>query len=266
MIDPEALVLVTLSLSGHERRFWDVLTAWSVTGVRLLSVQRMKNLAKLYPNFTHDVVSEYAGFAYDMAGDKRWKSLHKGSDTTTRRARIDQRREIALAAGPALMCRLRLGLGVNMRADVLCFLLASRGEAASVRQIAEALGYTNVATRRAVEDLASAQLVTVVGAARPETYSADPKAWGRVLRLSGPLPRWRGWQRLFSFLTAFGEWEKSTRGRAVSAYVLESLGNELAKDHLRIVDESGGWPMLMRTHDTFEARLHALCEWMVEYA
>jgi len=234
--------------------------------VRLLSVQRMKNLAKSYPDPTHSAVSEYAAFAYDVAGDKRWKSLCTGGDTTARRARIVQSAEMTLAAGPALMCRLRLGLGVNMRADVLCFLLTNRSEPASVRRVAEALGYTKVATRRAVEDLASAQLITVVGASRPETYSADPRAWGRVLGLSGPLPRWRGWQRLFSFLTAFGEWEKSTRGRAVSGYALEALGNELAKDHLRVVDESDGWPLLMRTHDTFEASLHALCEWMVEYA
>ncbi len=44
MVDPEALILLSLALRDHERRLSDVIHQWVVHGVRLLSVQRTKNL------------------------------------------------------------------------------------------------------------------------------------------------------------------------------------------------------------------------------
>jgi hypothetical protein len=272
MIDPEALVLISLALSNYEKRFWDVLKNWSFAGVRLLSVQRVKNLAISYPESTRRLVAEYAFFAHDTLGDHRWKSLSKGSVSPERNGR-DKRweAEMNFTGDPALMFRLRLGIGVNMRADVLAMLLAIRGEAVSVRQLAEALRYTNAATRRAAEDLASARLIHVSSAGKPDTYSADTKAWGRALGLSGLPPRWRRWQESFEYLAAVSEWEKSSRGRKISDYALETLGNELAVKHSRVFEYTGadvrrGRPV--GAHGivgSFEVRTLKLCDRMVEY-
>lgn len=273
MIDPEALVLVTLTLSSFEKRFWDVLTAWSAGGVRLLSVQRMKNLASSYPESTRSLVAEYAFLAHKVIGDQRWKSLYKEGISHTRALRGKRwEAEPDLLNDPVLMLRLRRGIGVNMRADVLSLLLAIHGEAMTVRQLAEALRYTNAATRRAAEDLASAQLIHVLGGAKPDTYAVDPKSWSRVLGLSGLPPQWRRWQDVFEFVANVVDWDRSSRESRISQYALAALGNELTEKHSRVFEYSneiasrGRRIDRTRTADSFEARTVALCDWMVEHA
>jgi hypothetical protein len=273
MIDPEALVLLTLSLSSHEKRFWDVLTGWSSTGVRLLSVQRMKNLTGSYPESTRNLAGEYARFAHDSVGDRRWKSLCSGNTVRGHTSRGKQwNAELNLTSPPALMIRLRRGIGVNMRADVLTVLLAHQGEALSVRLLAEALKYTAAATRRAAEDLVSASFVEVSRRDMPDTYAADPKAWGRLLGLVGLPPRWLQWKESFEFLAAVDDWEVSSRHRRISEYALEALGNELTDKHSRAFesfDENAGRRgdvYARRKVDSFEARTIALCDWMVKHA
>jgi hypothetical protein len=273
MIDPEALVLITLSLSSHEKRFWDVLTGWSSVGVRLLSVQRMKNLTGFYPDSTRKLASEYAYFVHDSVGDRRWKSLCNGSTSCERPSRgKNWNVEIDLASAAALMVRLRRGIGVNMRADVLSVLLAHRGEAVSVRRLAEALKYTVAATRRAAEHLASAQFVQVSRSDGPDTYTVDPKAWGRLLALEGPPPKWLRWQELFEYLAAVDAWERSSRGRRISRYALEAMGKDLTDKH-SLAFESSGIRASRERHvhpqhkgDSFEHHTLALCDWMVKHA
>ena len=273
MIDPEALVLITLTLSSHEKRFWDVLTDWSMGGGRLLSVQRMKNLASTYPELTRSLLAEFAFFAHKSVGDQRWKSLHQGRIThqsATRGKRWDV--EVDLLNDPVLMLRFRRGIGVNMRADVLTYLLAIRGESVSVRQVAEALRYTNAATRRAADDLACAQLIQVSSGAKPDTYAVDPKTWSRVLGLSGLPPRWLPWMEVFDFAASVEEWERSSRESRISQYALGTLGNELAEKHERAFEDSvktasrGRHGGLHRKADSFEVRTQALCDWMVDHA
>jgi len=273
MIDPEALVLITLSLSSHEKRFWDVLTGWSPTGVRLLSVQRMKNLTGSYPDSTRKLASEYAHFAHNIVGDRRWKSLCKGSTPSERPNRgKNWNVKIDLAGAAALMVRLRRGMGVNMRADVLSVLLAHRGEAVSVRHLAEALKYTVAATRRAAEDLASAQFVQVSRGAMPDTYAVDPKAWSRLLGLAGLPPKWLRWQELFEYLAAVDDWEKLSGDRRISRYALEAMGKELTDKHSRAFEFSGvrasseSYVHPQQKGDSFERRTLALCHWMVKHA
>jgi hypothetical protein len=273
MIDPEALILITLSLSSHEKRFWDVLTGWSPAGVRLLSVQRMKNLTSSYPESTRKLASEYACFAHDHVGDRRWKSLCNGSTPCERPSRgKNWNVEINLANAAALMVRLRRGIGVNMRADVLSVLLAHRGEAVSVRRLADALKYTVAATRRAAEDLASADFVQVSRSAMPDTYAVDPKAWGRLLGLAGQPPKWLRWQELFEYLAAVDDWERSSREQRVSHLAMEILGNELTNRHSRAFELCGARARyrsdVHRQHkvDSFEGLTLALCDWIVKHA
>ena len=273
MIDPEALVLVSLSLSTNEKRFWDVLTEWSIFGARLLSVQRVKNLASSYPESVLDLVREYALFVHSQAGDARWRSVYSGHRLDRARPRRKHwRGQLIIETDPTLMLRLRLGLGVNMRADVLAFLLALRGASASVRHIAEALGYTRAATRRATEDLTGARLIHVTSGARPDTYSADPSAWSHVLGLEDQPPVWNRWQSVFAFVAALDEWERSSRERKLSDYALEALGSEITQrfwpvfeDRERVAGRKRGGGR-QKTDFSFEARTLALCDWMVKHA
>src|SRR3989442_6664519 len=49
IVDPEALVMMSLILMDEERRLGDLVQSWTVQNSGLLSVQRAKNLAADYP-------------------------------------------------------------------------------------------------------------------------------------------------------------------------------------------------------------------------
>ena len=78
LIDPEALVLVSLVLMGDERRLADLLHDWIAKNSDLLSVQRMKNLAGDYPDAVQGALAGrlawLATVARDVGKDLRWRS------------------------------------------------------------------------------------------------------------------------------------------------------------------------------------------------
>src|SRR3989304_4283500 len=75
MVDPEALVLISLALKDHERRLRDVLASWAASDAGGLSVQRMKNLAGKFPGRVKVRLAEFALLALEDGGDHRWVRL-----------------------------------------------------------------------------------------------------------------------------------------------------------------------------------------------
>jgi hypothetical protein len=232
IVDPEALVLISLFLREYEPRLWDVLDQWAKHGVRLLSVQRMKNLASAYPADTRGALSEFAALARETGRDARWKDRFFGSPGQLRPSRnkkLEMRLEFTDDA--ALMVRLRRGLGVNVRTDVLTYLLGQRGESITVRVMARALRYTEAGIRRAADDLAAARIIHATVDYQPATYSVDSNAWSRALELTQESLVWRSWHEIFSLTAELGDWARTSRGKKVSTYALDTLGWELVDRH-----------------------------------
>ncbi len=231
LVDPEALVLLSLTFRDHERRLWDVLCAWIPVGVRFLSVQRIKNLARAFPQNTNFALSQFASLAVSEGKDARWRSLAESpaGDLPPGRGK-----EWNVTGGfiekPALMLRLRLGLGVGLRADALSFLLARHGEWLPVRAIAAALGYTEAATRRALDDLSAARLIHATVEAQPTTYFADAKPWCDVLGIE-TFPTWRRWFEISAlFADLDGLW-RSAEVRTVTEYAARALLRQRLSQH-----------------------------------
>jgi len=231
LVDPEALVLLSLTLREHERRLWDVLRAWIPVGVRLLSVQRTKNLAREFPSSTTTAMSEFAALAVTEGKDARWRSL---ADSAVGNLPPGRGKEWNVTGGfigaPALMLRLRLGLGVGLRADALSYLLARHGEWLPVRAAAAALGYTEAATRRALDDLSTARLIHATVEGQPTTYFADAKPWCDVLGIETP-PEWRGWFEIFALLADLDRWWQSTEAKAATEYAARTLLRQRLSQH-----------------------------------
>src|SRR3990172_1251741 len=68
MVDPEALILISLALRDHERRLGDVLASWAASDAGGLSVQRMNNLAGKFPGRVKDRLAEFALLALEDGG------------------------------------------------------------------------------------------------------------------------------------------------------------------------------------------------------
>lgn len=261
IVDPEALVLISLVLLDHERRLGDLLHDWGARNSDLLSVQRMKNLEADYPEPVRGPLTYrlawFAAVARDEGKDLRWRSLaqgwpgapgrrpeksdqgrieaHPGGDAHERaygthappnapaKSRATRARLIASAT---LMLRLRLGIGVGVKADLIAFLLARVEDWATVRDITDATGYTVAAVRRAAEDLAAARLIESFDG-QPTGYRATYEAWAPLMGFRDRPPRWASWHERFHFATAFLHWAEVARERPLSAYAFGAQGRHL---------------------------------------
>jgi hypothetical protein len=239
IVDPEALILLSLAVRHHERRLDDLLAGWATVGASLISVQRLKTLARSHPESVGEQVADFARYAAD-AGDRRWRSHTAAAIAPTGpRPREKDVGPLRLTDPPALMLRLRAGLGVGAKADLLTFLLGIDGAAAELKTITLATAYSDRAMRTAAEEMALARFIHEIGGP-PSAYRADPKAWSEVLQFhqidadlaaDSGVPRWRFWSLAFSFLTAVIDWERRAIEQGWSDYVASSRARDLVETH-----------------------------------
>jgi hypothetical protein len=241
IVDPEALILLSLAARDRERRLNDLLAGWARAGSSLLSVQRLKTLAKAYPGAVREQVPDFARYAAD-AGDRRWRSHAADPDATV--GPIPREKDIGtlrLTEGPALMLRLRAGIGVGAKADLLTFLLGLQGAAADLKRITLATAYSDRAMRTAAEEMSLARFIHHVEGP-PSVYRADAKAWGGVLEFhranvrhaaNPDVPRWHFWSVAFAFLTAVINWQGQASREEWSDYVASSRARDLMEIHRR---------------------------------
>jgi hypothetical protein len=231
LIDPEALVLASLALRDAERRLPDVLRWWARTGATLLSVTRMRSLARRFPDAIRGPLGEFAATAVREGRDFRWRPLAHPSSSLTGRPKKDLGAVPRFLTPPALPLRLRLGFGVTVKADLLATLLGSSDGWLSVKRIAASLGYTPQSVRRAGDDLVAARLIQVSGET-PTGYRAEPARWVGLLSLPESLPPWRHWTPAFAFVAVLGEWVRKHDGSTASSnYLLSTQARDLVAAH-----------------------------------
>jgi hypothetical protein len=242
LVDPEALILMSLTLSTAEPRLRDVLADWVTLNASLLSVQRFKNLTAESTAGVRPLVGAFAGFVVTEAKDVRWRSLAtEGIDSLafTHRTNKPREREASFEEAAALGLRLRLALGVGIKADTMAFLLGSTGAWASGRAIAGATKYTLPAVRRAVADLLQAGLV--IARKRPQSdtgeYSVRRQPWAEALGLDREIPAWRHWHERFAFVADFLAWAERTDEKTLSRDAFGALGRALLARHPLALDE-----------------------------
>src|SRR3989442_333349 len=148
IVDPEALVLGSFALSGHEPRLWRVARIWARFAARLLSVQRVKNLARRFPTSLNDRLSEFAQLAVVHGSDQRWRSIARDSPPARSADRREPEATPVLEGGPPRMLRLRLGFGVGIKADLVSHLVGLPDGGYTVQQNPAATAYYGRSVRR----------------------------------------------------------------------------------------------------------------------
>lgn len=222
IVDPEALMLLSFALSDHEPRLASVIRVMVYGESRLFSVQRAKNLMSLYPSTARERLGEFAHQAV-AGGDVRWRSLASRA-VPRRRPEREKHATPVLEGGPPLMLRLRLGLSVGIKPDVIAFLIGMAGGKATVQEIARAIAYHARAVRRGAEELSAAGFIEVRPTA-PVSYRADLSRWAQLLGIDPrDPPAWRSWAAMYAFVAAVGEWGKKLPD---SNYVLASEARDL---------------------------------------
>jgi hypothetical protein len=229
IVDPEALLLYSCAIRDDDPRLWDFVGGLLALAPSLLSVQRTGNLAAHYPDRVRAALAEAAAIAATDGKDARWRPLAAGTTPRPYRARTVYQPAGHVGLPAALMVRLRLAFGVHARSDALAFLLGIAPASATAREVAEATGYGPVPARRALEAMAAARIVGAAGA-RPERYHADIERWAALLG-GAPVPRWRYWQPLFTFLAAALPTTRPETVAKKSPYLRSSEQRQLALTH-----------------------------------
>jgi hypothetical protein len=208
IVDLEALLAFSMWTAEYEPRAWSAAYVWGTIAPQLLSVQRTKNVLKLFPSSLEPRIGDFANTAVARGGDARWRPLMAQGLTESVRPRTESARR-QLSSPASLMLRLRLDMGTGVKADALAYLIGLAGGSATVQQITDATRYSVRAVRRGVEELAAGGFVQAKVTA-PASYMVDLEAWARLLDLDidNP-PAWRPWAGTYAFVAAVSDWMSS---------------------------------------------------------
>ncbi len=240
IVDPEALILMSLWMLEHERRLADVVWSWVNVNSSLLSIQRLGNLRASFPPEVSHRLSALAEHRLVEAKDPRWKSLK-----TLKTEALGERSAKVRAVQPrlntwaTLTLQLRLGLGVGVKADALAFVLGlnpAGSEWVSVAMMADALGYTPAAVRRAADDLARARFIRTLDTAESEQaaqrmFSSQATLWASLLGLSINQPGWGFWRERYLFVVDVLTWLDREESKPTGDYARDVQAREILNRH-----------------------------------
>ncbi len=241
--DPEALVLASSLLVEHERRLADFLLWWAGTGAALLSVHRTRSLLRAMPGGAADALAPFAASAL-AAGDRRWKGLAGPEPLDARPGKGGDRPR--LTDPSTLVLRMRAAFGVSAKADVVAVLLGLE-RPATVRDVADATGYTTVAARGALAELALAGFAEATGTS-PESYRAARRdAWAGLL--GAPALPWTDWAGRYAALLDVAAWGERADAGDWSDYVAASKARDLTERHAHTFQRWAPEARMRRTWD-----------------
>ncbi|MCK5942078.1 MAG: hypothetical protein KAI24_08930 [Planctomycetes bacterium] len=275
MVDPEALVLASLSLRTRERRLDDMLLVLAEDS-HLLSVQRIKTLARWFPGRLKEDLAWFAGLARD-AGDGRWRSL-LGTEVREARGRPTKSMpSLSLRLPSAFMLRMRSGLGVGVKADLVACLAGLQSMTnrhaggVSVAELHEVIGYSKAATRTALDEMTRVD-VTLRDDRRPARYRLgsvffqDLQA-GMRSQVGMSAPPWGYGAQVLAMLIACAELHSDPALAVMPRVVQASRLHDLHDRFAYSLPWFGVEPVDPRIHpgeafiDGFELVLRAVVDW-----
>lgn len=233
IVDPEALVLLSLAFCKDERRLEDMVRWWARVGSPLTSVQRMKSIAGQMDRSQSENFSLFSKFASEF-GHRRWNRYASLSDQRDGIIRPPGPDELSLGSPCSLILKLRAAFGIGAKPDVLAFLIGSAGGVSSVSFISQALGYTKTAVRDALSDMVMAGIVQETSD-RPALYKTNRQLWVDLLGIKGrnkrEQPLWFMWLPLFGFLIAAHGIAYSALDAASSEYTAASSARDIVEQY-----------------------------------
>jgi len=269
VIDPEALLLMSLWLTPRDPGMRRVVHEWVAAWSDLLSVQRTRNIAKSYSADVHAELRAVAITAQERGKDFRWAPVIKSAGATARAEDGDDDarsapgaasgRRLPVRSAALLVLRFRMALGVGARADALAYLLARGTAWSTVTEISQATGYTPSAIRRALDRMAEAEIVLTVddGTTR---FRCDAAPWAALLGLQVDVAPWPHWLQHFTFVATLVEWAESVARRKLTAYAITEGLRGVARKFRPTDDrdELRAWAFAFRDGSTMEEMEAAL--------
>jgi hypothetical protein len=255
VIDPEVLLAFTSEIGRHDARLFDEVLDWLETNGSWVNTQRLSAIMKQDRIGCPKVMGAMAAWMCDRDKSMKWRGVakryHDNSQPTSEslfRSAPDEvmsaveepdahferyglMREAIQTRGmtqsvnmrhPAnVIFRSRALFGINIRADVIVYLLTAEGGHA--RRIAELLCFNHMRVQSVLSALANAGFVAVRTEGKTKNYWIDRERWGPVMFPNQELsPRWVSWRPLARGLTSVWREAWNLDEARVDEYIVSS--------------------------------------------
>lgn len=279
VVDPEALLLLTLTVARYDVRLFDEVLDWLVVNGDFLNVQRLQSLVK---QFDFQAKAELSAVA-ELLGQKssvalKWKKLAtkytqgkesplfymkdgrpmpspKNCDQIFQRHGLlrppikirNLSQSFPREGMPSLLLRLRALLGVNLRCEILC-LLGSVDEI-HPSLIAKLIGQNPRSTQNLLAEMVHSGVVQVRTSAREKIYSLSAGALDALLRPDG-LTAWQNSVPLFRALEILWLGVSDPKRQKLGPLMLASEWRRLVKE-IRVFLGDAGMGQPLRENSSF---------------
>ena len=273
VVDPEALLLLTLSVARHDSRLFDEVLDWMDVNGDFLNIQRLQNLQKQYAFHSMpqlSAVAEWMGRKSSVT--QKWKKLsnanyleeseslfflaegkpfpHQGppdpffNNHGLIRTPIKTRgltKTFPSEGSSSLLLRLRALIGVNVRCEILCLLGAV--DEINPSEIARRIGHHPRTTQNAMSDMVKSGFVQVRSWGREKAYSLCPGKLEGILRENGWTP-WAYSAPLFKALEALWLGVSDPMKKEMDELLLSSELRQISKTMRPLLGSAGyGQPL-----------------------
>lgn len=212
LLDPEALLLMTLEAARTDPRLFDEVLDWLLTNGNLIDVQRLRNLLAEDKEYPKALLLGVASLLAEHETSAKWSRLSTPLDQVQSqgeplfllspdralpdlqhvdpyfrkagylRSPVEPRglsRPVPMQAGPCLRLRLRSFLGIGIRVEAILFLLTHPESNAD--EVARAIGYSFPGVQQVLREMADSALIHVRRTGREKRYWLEKERWGDFL-------------------------------------------------------------------------------------
>jgi len=265
--DPEALLLFTFEIGRDDPRLFDEVLDWMLVNDRMVSVQRLHNLARddadralVNATVTWASRSRPRGASAPGRENIEGRPLFRGVSSPVLdpdpsfsahgllKPRVDgsgNSRPPDLALPINFGFRLRHLLGLGARAEVMRVLLGEGAPYLSAQVVTASAGYSKRNVLEALGSLASAGVIDSFLVGNEQRFSAPSDRWARLLAIpSEQVPVHRDWPALLWALRRTARWLACPEHESLSSYMrasearrlVDEIGPELSFAGVRVVD------------------------------
>ena len=227
VIDPEALLLLSLNLARYEPRLFDEIMDWLATNGNVINIQRIRSISKEEDFQSQILMPAIASTMCNKGKATKWQGLTQLSpinktiqelffkktgepvshfgvpDPVFRkygflRGPLELRGHtlpVRVTHNPGLLFKLRALWGINARAEIFLYLLTH--ETGHPRKIAKETYYFQKTVQDALVEIVRSGIVYIQKKGKEKHYWVRREDWFQLLQLTEPHPIWISWPPLF---------------------------------------------------------------------
>ena len=225
IIDPEALLAFSLFISRYDARLFDGIVDWLNTFGEIINLQRLNNIIRKENFENSDLLGPISEIILNSHNKKKWEKYIKTKTKTDNyedlffnvksygknqkifkkysylRGEFKLRNittQIPIAKEQCLFFKIRFLLGLNIRSDIILYLLIDNYRHPSY--IAKNLYYTQKGVQDNLVEMSKSGIISVEKNGRKKDYALNKKLWEEMIELQITQQKWINWVMIFSFI------------------------------------------------------------------